>query len=73
MGTDVAEHYLATLPEAARRKLEGDRARVSPLGGRLGNVERDLLPLIRLLAGPGGRYMTGQTFAVDGGRTMLGS
>jgi NAD(P)-dependent dehydrogenase (short-subunit alcohol dehydrogenase family) len=46
---------------------------VSPLGGRLGNIEQDLLPLVRLLAGPGGRYMTGQTFAVDGGRTMLGS
>jgi len=73
MGTDVAERYLAQLDPKERRKLEEDRKRFSPLGGRLGNVERDLLPLVRLLAGPGGRYMTGQTFAVDGGRTMLGS
>jgi len=73
MGTDVAEHYLAQLDPEERRKLEEDRKRVSPLGGRLGEVEQDLLPLVRLLAGPGGRYMTGQTFAVDGGRTMLGS
>jgi NAD(P)-dependent dehydrogenase (short-subunit alcohol dehydrogenase family) len=73
MGTDVAERYLAQLDPKERRKLEEDRKRFSPLGGRLGNVERDLLPLVRLLAGPGGRYMTGQTLAVDGGRTMLGS
>jgi NAD(P)-dependent dehydrogenase (short-subunit alcohol dehydrogenase family) len=41
--------------------------------GRLGEVTTDLLPLVLLLCGPGGRYMTGQTFAVDGGRTMLGT
>jgi len=73
MGTDVAERYLAQLDPEERRQLEEDRKRLSPLGGRLGKVEQDLLPLVRLLAGAGGRYMTGQTFAVDGGRTMLGS
>jgi NAD(P)-dependent dehydrogenase (short-subunit alcohol dehydrogenase family) len=73
VATEVAERYLAQLDPEERRALEENRRRVSPLGGRLGNVERDLLPLVRLLAGPGGRYMTGQTFAVDGGRTMLGS
>lgn len=73
MATDVAERHLAQLAPEARHELEDARARVTPLGGRLGNAERDLLPMVRLLAGPGGRYMTGQTFAVDGGRTMLGS
>lgn len=41
-------------------------------GARL-DVQMDLLPLVRLLIGPGGRYIIGQTLAVDGGRTMLGS
>jgi 3-oxoacyl-[acyl-carrier protein] reductase len=37
--------------------------------GRLGEVE-DIAPLVRFLAGPGGRYITGQIVAVDGGMVM---
>lgn len=37
--------------------------------GRLGEPE-DIAPLVRFLAGPGGRYITGQVIAVDGGMVM---
>jgi 3-oxoacyl-[acyl-carrier protein] reductase len=37
--------------------------------GRLGEPE-DIAPVIRFLAGPGGRYITGQVIAVDGGMVM---
>jgi len=73
MNTDVAQRYLASLEPEVRARMDEERRAATPLGGRLGEVEDDLLPLILLLTGPGGRYMTGQTFAVDGGRTMVGS
>ncbi len=37
--------------------------------GRLGDPE-DIAPIVRFLAGPGGRYITGQVIAVDGGMVM---
>jgi NAD(P)-dependent dehydrogenase (short-subunit alcohol dehydrogenase family) len=44
---------------------------VMPIDGRLGDVDRDLVPLLCFLAGPGSRFITGQVFAVDGGMLML--
>ena len=37
--------------------------------GRLGDPQ-DIAPIVRFLAGPGGRYITGQVIAVDGGMVM---
>ncbi len=37
--------------------------------GRLGDPE-DVAPMVRFLAGPGGRYITGQVIVVDGGMVM---
>jgi NAD(P)-dependent dehydrogenase (short-subunit alcohol dehydrogenase family) len=42
-----------------------------PIDGRLGDVDRDLVPLLCFLAGPGSRFITGQVFAVDGGMLMV--
>ncbi len=42
-----------------------------PLGGRLGDPERDLAPVMVFLASEGSRFMTGQAFCVDGGMIML--
>ncbi|MET0658510.1 MAG: SDR family oxidoreductase [Steroidobacteraceae bacterium] len=41
--------------------------------GQPGDALTDLAPLLVLLAGDGGRFLTGQTYAVDGGLMMLGS
>lgn len=42
-----------------------------PLGGRLGDAERDLAPMLVFLAGEGARFVTGQTLMIDGGMVML--
>jgi 3-oxoacyl-[acyl-carrier protein] reductase len=36
--------------------------------GRVGDPEHDIGPAVVFLAGPGARYVTGQTLVVDGGR-----
>lgn len=65
----VAPGYIRTdmtgeLTGEQREALQGQ----IPLG-RLGEVE-DIAPLVRFLAGPGGRYITGQIISVDGGMVM---
>lgn len=42
-----------------------------PIDGKLGDPDRDLMPLMRFLSGAGSRFITGQIFAVDGGITMV--
>jgi NAD(P)-dependent dehydrogenase (short-subunit alcohol dehydrogenase family) len=73
MRTEVAEKYLARLPDSEREHFLRRLSEKVPLGGRLGEPEQDLLPLVLFLCGAGARFITGQVFAVDGGMTMLGS
>lgn len=42
-----------------------------PLGGKLGDPETDLVPVLAFLAGDGAKFMTGQVFPVDGGLLMM--
>jgi len=42
-----------------------------PLGGRLGDADRDLAPAMVFLASDGAPFITGQTLPVDGGMLML--
>ena len=46
-------------------------ARVIALGGRLGDPERDFAPVMVFLVGEGARFITGQTIAVNGGKTFV--
>jgi len=41
-----------------------------PLGGRLGDPDRDFAPVMLFLASDGSRFMTGQVVSVSGGATM---
>jgi NAD(P)-dependent dehydrogenase (short-subunit alcohol dehydrogenase family) len=38
-----------------------------PLGGKFGNADEDLAPVLVFLAGEGSRFITGQMIPVDGG------
>ncbi|QBR71163.1 3-oxoacyl-ACP reductase [Beijerinckiaceae bacterium] len=51
------------IPPAQTKRLIGQIAL-----GRFGNVE-DVARMVEFLLGPGGHYVTGQTFVVDGGLT----
>lgn len=42
-----------------------------PLGGKLGDVKEDYLPIMRFLCSEDAKFMTGQVFAIDGGVLML--
>lgn len=44
-----------------------------PIGGKLGDAEADLGPMLVFLAGEGSRFITGQLLAVDGGLMMVGA
>jgi len=54
---------------SAEQLAEHDRllASIIPIGGKLGDAERDLAPVMVFLASDGSRFITGQTLCVDGG------
>lgn len=53
--TEVAQRYLDSRSPEARRKMENQRGRTTPMGNRMGEVKQDLLPLILLFADPAAR------------------
>lgn len=65
--------------DAYRSQLSADElerhdktlAQQIPLGGRLGNPDRDLAPVIAFLVSDAARFITGQTIPVDGGLLMV--
>lgn len=62
---------LDTYPEAVQALLDAEVPKHIPLR-RLGTVE-DVAWAVAYLAGPGGRYVTGETFCVDGGQAHWGT
>jgi 3-oxoacyl-[acyl-carrier protein] reductase len=65
------DEYLGRLPE---HELSDHREKMRmriPLGGRLGNVERDLAPVLVFLVSDASRFITGQLIPVDGDKVSV--
>src|SRR5881396_178472 len=70
--TPMYDAYRARMSDEERAIHDLAMQHVIPLGGRLGDPEGDLAPVMVFLAGDGARFITGQAIAVDGGMIMLG-
>jgi len=57
-------------PEQLARH-DAQMATAVPLGGKLGDPEKDFAPMMVFLAGDGAGFLTGQTYCIDGGILML--
>ncbi|MCU6453144.1 SDR family oxidoreductase [Sphingomonas sp. A2-49] len=74
----VAPAMWTAMYDATRGRLSPDElvahdammARAIPLGGRLGDPDIDMTPVLAFLVGDGARFITGQTLPVDGGTAM---
>jgi NAD(P)-dependent dehydrogenase (short-subunit alcohol dehydrogenase family) len=72
MWTPMYEAHRARMSAEERTQHDLSMQHVVPLGGRLGDPDRDMAPVLVFLAGDGARFVTGQAIAVDGGMIMLG-
>ena len=70
--TPMYDAHRARMTEEERALHDLQMQYAVPLGGRLGDPDRDLAPVLVFLAGDGARFITGQAIAVDGGMVMLG-
>jgi len=71
--TRMYDAYLERLGEVGREMALETMQRMIPLGGKLGDPERDVAPVMVFLASPAAHFITGQLIAVDGGMVMLGA
>lgn len=69
--TPMAATTIGNLDPEQQAATRDQMKRVIPLGGWFGDADRDLAPFLVFLVGEGSRFMTGQTYAVDGGNVML--
>lgn len=71
MKTPMYQQYLDSLePEAREVFLKAERLKV-PMKGEMGDVDRDMAPVMVFLASDASSYINGQTIPVNGGRNMI--
>lgn len=71
ISTPMYARTRSLMSEAALAAHDARLAAEMPIDGRLGDCDRDFVPLMLFLAGDGARFITGQMFAVDGGLLMV--
>ena len=69
--TPMAEAATARLSEQEQAMEKKMLTMAIPLGGKLGNADRDMAPVMVFLASDASRFITGQTLCVDGGAVFL--
>jgi 2-hydroxycyclohexanecarboxyl-CoA dehydrogenase len=67
MWTPMYEAHRARMDAPALAAHDAMMAGLIPLGGRLGDPDRDMTPFVVFMMSDGARFITGQTLAVDGG------
>ena len=71
MKTPMYQEYLDNLEDEERAKfLAAERMKV-PMRGEMGDVDRDMAPVMVFLASDASGYINGQIIPVNGGRNML--
>ncbi len=67
MWTGMYDAYRKRLSEKELAEHDAFMAAQIPLGGKLGDPVKDLVPVLVFLAGDGSHFMSGQYFPIDGG------
>ncbi|WP_068077694.1 SDR family NAD(P)-dependent oxidoreductase [Novosphingobium lentum] len=67
MVTPMYERFREALSDEDLAAHDKATAEQIPLGGKFGNADTDLAPVMVFLAGDGSRFITGQLLPVDGG------
>ena len=70
--TPMYDAWRARMSDQERMIHDMAMQHVVPLGGKLGDPDGDMAPVMVFLASDASHFMTGQCFAVDGGMIMLG-
>ncbi|MDB5971412.1 MAG: family oxidoreductase [Hydrocarboniphaga sp.] len=67
MWTPMYDKHRAQMTPEELKVHDAMLAVMIPLGGKFGNPDTDLAPMLLFLVSDGARFITGQTLAVDGG------
>ena len=70
--TQMYDEYRSRMSDQERMIHDMAMQHVIPLGGKLGDPDRDAAPVMVFLASDHSRFITGQAIPVDGGMVMLG-
>jgi len=70
--TPMYDAWRARMSDQERMIHDMAMQHVVPLGGKLGDPDSDMAPVMVFLASDASHFMTGQCFSVDGGMIMLG-
>lgn len=69
--TPMAKKYFARMSEEEFETFKAGMSQRIPLGGWFGDPDEDFAPVMVFLASDAARFLTGQTYAVDGGSVMM--